>query len=277
MNYIEVDICLEDINSYHDILIAQLNEIGFESYLQDKNGVKAYVPKIMFNNLRLRNLISKMKEDIQISYNTSEIKQKNWNKIWEENFEPVFINKECVIRAHFHDSFPDYNHDIIITPKMSFGTGHHETTELMINSMFNLDFNNKNVLDVGTGTGILSILSSRLGAKSIIAIDIDDFAYDNAKENALLNKVVNIKFLKGTIYNINKMIFDILLVNINRNVILNDLLEYSNLMNKGSEILLSGFLDKDRSIILDNIKELDFKEVNSKKNNQWQILHLSKV
>ena len=218
-----------------------------------------------------------MKEDIQISYNTSEIKQKNWNKIWEENFEPVFINKECVIRAHFHDSFPDYNHDIIITPKMSFGTGHHKTTELMINSMFNLDFNNKNVLDVGTGTGILSILSSRLGAKSIIAIDIDDFAYDNAKENALLNKVVNIKFLKGTIYNINKMIFDILLVNINRNVILNDLLEYSNLMNKGSEILLSGFLDKDRSIILDNIKELDFKEVNSKKNNQWQILHLSKV
>ena len=182
MQYTEIDIKLKQIEPYTDILIANLDQIDYESYSEDKNGLKAYIQTPLFNKEATLRIISNVAELTEISYKINKLEQKNWNIDWENNYSPVFINKNCVIRAHFHNSFQDIDYEIIITPKMSFGTGHHETTSLMMNEMFSLDFKDKSILDMGCGTGILTILASKLGAKYLLAIDSDEWAFINAKE-----------------------------------------------------------------------------------------------
>ena len=159
MEYTEVDIRLKEVNPFADILVARLNEIEFESYAEDENGVKAYVQTQLFNKEVVKEIISEISKVTEISFTINKVKQENWNAQWESNCLPVVINENCIIRAHFHNAIVDVKYEIIITPKMAFGTGHHETTSLMMNEMFDLDLKGKSVLDMGSGTGVLAILA----------------------------------------------------------------------------------------------------------------------
>jgi ribosomal protein L11 methyltransferase len=277
MEYTEVDIKLNPVVPFADILVAKLNEIEFESYNEYENGVKAYVQTHLFNETAVKEIISEVVELCELTFTINKVKQENWNKKWESNFEPVYINDRCVIRAHFHADFPDVEQEIIITPKMSFGTGHHETTSLVMNEMFGIDFKDKSVLDMGSGTGVLAILAAKLGANSLIGIDFDEWAFENAEENAQLNSVDNIDFIHGDAGAIRDETFDIILANINRNIILQDIATYVGAMNEKSEILFSGFLKEDIPLILEKSEQLGLELVVSKHKNKWQMLHLKKA
>ena len=277
MEYTEVDIKLNPVVPFADILVAKLNQIEFESYNEDENGVKAYVQTHLLNETAVKEIISEVAELCELTFTINKVKQENWNKKWESNFEPVYINDRCVIRAHFHADFPDVEQEIIITPKMSFGTGHHETTSLVMNEMFGIDFKDKSVLDMGSGTGVLAILAAKLGANSLIGIDFDEWAFENAEENAQLNSVDNIDFIHGDAGAIRDETFDIILANINRNIILQDIATYVGAMNEKSEILFSGFLKEDIPLILEKSEQLGLELVVSKHKNKWQMLHLKKA
>jgi ribosomal protein L11 methyltransferase len=277
MEYTEVDIKLNPVAPFADILVARLNEIEFESYTEDETGVKAYVQTHLLNENAVNEIITEMQQLTDLSFTILKVKQENWNKKWESNFQPVHINDKCVIRAHFHDAFPDVEQEIIITPKMSFGTGHHETTSLVMNEMFGIDFSTKSVLDIGSGTGILAILAAKLGASSLVGIDFDEWAYKNAVENAGLNSVSKIDFIHGDADAIGAAKFDIILANINRNIILQDIAVYVGAMNEQSQILFSGFLKEDIPLILEKSEQLGLELVVSKHKNKWQMLHLKRA
>ena len=277
MEYTEVDIRLKPVVPFADILVAMLNEIEFESYIEDETGIKAYVQTHLLNETVIKEIITEVSERCELTCNITKVKKENWNKKWENNFEPVHINNKCVIRAHFHAAFNNIEHEIIITPKMSFGTGHHETTFLVMNEMFGIDFADKSVLDMGSGTGVLAILAAKLGATSLIGIDFDEWAYENAVENAKINEVSSIRFMHGDADMIGDETFDIILANINRNIILQDIATYVKAMNIKSEILFSGFLKEDIPLILKKSGQLGLDLVVSKHKNKWQMLHLKKA
>lgn len=277
MEYIEIDIRLKLVKPYAEIFIARLNEIKYESFSTDEDGLKAYIRSDLFNKEKLTEIVDDISSFTKIDLSIKVIKKENWNADWENNYSPVHINKDCVIRAHFHARFPNIEHEIIITPKMSFGTGHHETTFLVMNQIFELNLEGKHVLDIGSGTGVLSILASKLGAKKIVGIDIDKWAYENAIENSKLNNISNIQFIEGTAESIGKKMYDVVLANINRNIILTDIQKYAKAMRAKSDIILSGFLKQDVKIILNKIKQLKFNLVASKNKNKWQMLHLRRV
>jgi ribosomal protein L11 methyltransferase len=273
MKYIELSFSFSQNTDFADIVVAKLNEIEFESYVETQDGVDAYIQESLFNQEKLNEVIEDLQSLFQFEYTIKEIKQENWNQQWEENFNPVEINKDCFIRAHFHDKI-DCKYEIIITPKMSFGTGHHETTFLMMNEMFHIDFNNKKVLDMGCGTGILAILSKMLGSSITQAIDIDEWSYENSVENATLNNTEDIDFCLGDVTAI-KGAFDVVLANINRNIILEDISKYIDSMNENSDLLLSGFLSQDVIIIRDKAESLGLSFVSHKNKNKWNLLHFT--
>ena len=277
MEYTEIDIRLKPVVPFADILVARLNEIEFESYCEDENGLRAYVQTHLLDENAVKEIINEVAKLCELSSTTTKVKQENWNEKWENNFEPVYINDKCVIRAHFHAPFHDFEHEIIITPKMSFGTGHHETTALVMNEMFEIDFTDKSVLDMGTGTGVLAILAAKLGATSLIGIDFDKWAYENSVENAQINAISTINFMHGDAILIGDETFDIILANINRNIILQDIAIYVKAMNTNSEIIFSGFLKQDIPLILEKSKQLGLDLVASKHKNKWQMLHLKKA
>ena len=273
MKYIELSFNFSQNTDFADIVVAKLNEIEFESYVETQDGVDAYIQESLFNQEKLNEVIEDLQSLFQFEYTIKEIKQENWNQQWEENFNPVEINKDCFIRAHFHDKI-DCKYEIIITPKMSFGTGHHETTFLMMNEMFHIDFNNKKVLDMGCGTGILAILSKMLGSSITQAIDIDEWSYENSVENATLNNTEDINFSLGDVTAI-KGVFDVVLANINRNIILEDISKYIDSLNENSDLLLSGFLSQDVIIIRDKVESLGLSFVSHKNKNKWNLLHFT--
>jgi ribosomal protein L11 methyltransferase len=277
MEYTEIDIRLKPVVPFADILMARLNEIQFESYSEDETGVKAYMQTHLLDEIAVKEIINEVANLCELSFTITKVKQENWNKKWENNFDPVHINDKCVIRAHFHAAFPDIENEIIITPKMSFGTGHHETTSLVMNEMFGIDFTDKSVLDMGSGTGVLAILAAKLGATSLIGIDFDEWAYENAVENAGINGISTISFINGDANAIGDATFDIILANINRNIILQDIATYVRAMNTKSEIIFSGFLEEDIPLILEKSEQLGLELVVLKHKNKWQMLHLKKA
>ena len=275
MNYIEIDISLSEKSPFADIITAKLNEIEFESYQETEYGLQAYIQQKLFNEDLLNNAFSILKNKVDFSFKITEIKQQNWNLKWESSFQPVIINEKCIVRAAFHQPI-DIEFEIIITPKMSFGTGYHATTFLMMNSMFNLDLINKTILDIGSGTGVLSILSEKLGARNILGIDIDNWAFENAKENKKLNNCNRISFEISDVSNIVNKRFDVILANINRNIILKEIDTYSALLNYGGHMLLSGFYTDDESLILSKIEKLNLNFQMKKQKDNWLLLHLQK-
>ena len=276
MAYTELVIELETMQPFADILVARLNEINYETFSLEENILKCYIKTSVIQKNDTIDIILSLSQQTKINYSFKDIEKKNWNANWEQSFSPVKINSHCIIRADFHKEDKNIKHEIIITPKMSFGTGHHETTFLMLNEIFKINVSKLNILDMGSGTGVLSILSSKLGAKTILAIDIDEWAYENSIENSLLNNTNNIKFLKGDISLIENKTFDCVLANINRNIILRDLVKYYKLLINGGKLLISGFLVEDFDLVYKKINKIGFKLINKKNKNKWLMLHLEK-
>jgi len=279
MDYIEL-VCViksENTEEINGILIAELSEIGYESFDESSEGVKAYIQDKLFDFEKVKELQVNFLSNCIIDLSWKLIKSENWNEKWEKNFEPISVDNRCTIRAPFHTNMPKMEFEIVIEPKMSFGTGHHETTYLMVKSMLNIEFTGMDVLDMGCGTGILAILASLKGAKNITAIDIDEWAYQNSIENIEKNKCSNISVFQGDAELIKNKSFDIILANINRNILLNDLVYYSNSLKDNGLLLLSGIYETD----LEKIKEeaqkqnLVFKSFDSK--NNWVAASFRKV
>lgn len=273
MDFIEVR--LFNNVQYNDVIIAWLGENDYDMFDEREDGVNAYIAANLFNEENLKNAISLIPDASKnIRYFTSLIKDQNWNKKWESNFEPVFIDQRVYIRAPFHEPSGKFEYEIVIEPKMSFGTGHHATTSLMMQLMLQSNVKNKSVLDMGCGTGVLAILSKKLGAKKITAIDIDEWAYTNSLENCAVNDAPEILVRQGNAGLIENQKFDIILANINRNILLEDLPQYAKSLNPMGEVFLSGILFEDFEIIFQRCLEFKLELIKKLSQNNWLALHL---
>lgn len=275
MDYIKVSFELEPVLPAREILYAELGELPFESFEETENGLEAYIPAPDFKGEMLENLIIDSLPNQNIDIKTETIEQQNWNAVWESNFEPIIVNEQCVIRAPFHEK-SNVQYDILISPQMSFGTGHHETTFLISNELFNLDLKNKSLLDMGCGTGVLAIIAYKLGATPIEAIDIEEWAFENTLDNNKLNEVNDMAVFHGDASLLKGKKFDIILANINRNILLNDMSIYSKCLNAGGKILFSGFYETDVPSIKASAVEngLIFEKIEVK--NNWTMALFTK-
>lgn len=231
-----------------EILIAQLGEEGFESFVENEDGVNAYIQEKDWNAEILMNIQILNSDEFKITFEEEVIEQINWNSEWEKNFNQIQVDDLVSIRAPFHEN-PNLKYDIVIEPKMSFGTGHHETTHMMVQHLLQLDLINKKTLDMGCGTGILAIFAEMKGAKPIDAIDIDTWCYENSLENAERNNCKHISVFEGDATLLMNKKYDIIIANINRNILLNDMSSYMNCLNDNGVILFSGFYQEDIPII----------------------------
>ena len=231
-----------------EILIAELGYAGFESFVETEEGVTAYIQKEEWNESILEDIQILKSVEFQIDFTFNEIEQTNWNEEWEKNFNPIVVDNVCTVRAPFHEK-PNTQYDIIIEPKMSFGTGHHETTHMMIQHILKNDFTNKSVLDIGCGTGVLAILAEIKGAKLIDAVDYDNWCYLNSLENVERNNCKYITVIEGDARVLKGKKYDIIIAKINRNILLNDMETYVSCLNKGGLLFLSGFYNDDIPVI----------------------------
>ena len=246
--YIAYDFIVSPKEPATEMLIAQLGYIGFESFVENENGVIAYIQKKEWNSDKVEDLYLLNSNEFDITFKYNEIEQTNWNKEWEKNFNPIQVNGQVSIRAPFHEN-PSLNFDIVIEPKMSFGTGHHETTHMMVQHLLALDLKNKKVLDMGCGTGILAIFAEMKGAQPTDAIDIDSWCYQNSLENVQRNGCKYITVLEGDSSLLKGKEYDVVIANINRNILLFDMKIYTDCLREKGVLLLSGFYKEDISII----------------------------
>ena len=246
--YLEFDFKVKPLQPASDILMAELGDLGFESFVENEKGLLAYILKSEWQEQTLDDLFVLQHPDFDISWTSKEIEQQNWNAEWEKNFHPIRVGDGCMVRAPFHAK-EEVTFDIVIEPKMSFGTGHHETTYMMLQHILNTDFEGKSVLDMGCGTGVLAILAKMKGARSADAIDIDEWCYLNSLENVERNNCADIQVFQGDSSLLNDKKYDIILANINRNILLEDIPIYANSLNKGGALFLSGFYLEDLDAI----------------------------
>jgi len=254
MNYYELTVQLSDFDRWNDILVAYLADLDYESFQEEAPTVKAYIQEASYNGEALQKLLNDLQaeQDVVSSFAVNFIPQQNWNAQWEAQFDPVFINEDIRIVAPFHhlDAFSGI--EIMIEPKMSFGTGHHQTTHLMCATMMEMDFQGKRVLDMGSGTGVLAILAEKRGATDIVAIDIEAWSAENCADNAMRNGCQHIQSLLGGIDVIPTEPFDYILANINKNVLTAQISTYVERMKDGAHLFLSGFFVSDT----DELKKL---------------------
>ncbi len=276
MGYIEVYFKLEPLLPAREILYAELGDKGFDAFEDEVDGVKAYITEEQFTESLLKDLTISGIEGQKVDVCITTIANQNWNALWESNFDPIVINSNCTIRAPFH-AVPKVGYDVIISPQMSFGTGHHETTFLMSKELFSFDLKSVDLLDMGSGTGVLAILAEKLGAKNIKAIDIEEGAYINTIDNCKLNNTKNIIVEKGDSKLLEDSLFQVILANINKNILLQDISVYSNSLKIGGKLLLSGFFTTDvdelRNVAFDN----GLKFVKMEEKNNWAMLMLEKL
>lgn len=251
-----------------EILIAELGYAGFESFVEQEQGVIAYIQKQDWNPEILKDIVILKNPDFKISNSFTEIKQQNWNQEWERNFRPIVVDEICTVRAPFHE-VPNTKYDIIIEPKMSFGTGHHETTHMMIQFILKNDFKGKTVLDMGSGTGVLAILAEKQGAVSVDAIDVDNWCYLNALENVERNECHNIEVFEGDASLLSGKRYDVIIANINRNILLEDIPVYANCLNEQGMLYLSGFYKDDILKIQERCEEFSLKFIENLEKNLW--------
>ncbi len=275
-NYIELIFTVEPKEQASDVLIAQLSDIGFESFVESAAGFSAFVQEEEFKETDLTNMLSGFKDVFKIEYSRKDIPQQNWNKEWESSFQPIEIEGKCYIRAPFHEPKKGFVYDVIIEPKMSFGTGHHDTTQLMIGKLMKLDVKDKSLLDMGCGTGVLAIVASMMGAKPITAIDIDEWSYENTVENLERNNIENVVVHKGDAEILAGKEFHSILANINRNILLRDMPVYFNSLEKGGNLVMSGFFETDINEISAKALSLGLRFIDKEISNQWTMLHFIK-
>jgi ribosomal protein L11 methyltransferase len=274
MNYIQYNFTVTPSEPGSDILIAAISEMGFDSFETNEKGFIAYIPEELNPAVDLSEL---QFEDFTYSFTIQKMAQVNWNEEWEKNFSPVIVNDYCIIRAPFHNLDKKYKYDIVIMPKMSFGTGHHDTTWLMCKNMLEVDFKNKTVFDMGSGTGVLAILASKLGAKNSVGNDIDDWSVENAIENCAANDCPYIKMLKGDNDLFDKENhYDIILANINKNVLKSYLPKLSSTLKQDGLLFLSGFFKTDCEELINLASMHYFKLYKQELKNDWANLIFKK-
>jgi len=271
MQYLELKFSQIISEDQQSMLIAELMDLGFESFSEEENAVLAYISSDLYNDTLL-NSVKLLKDHPEIKISIHPIENKNWNKEWESNYQPVTIAGKCHVRASFHPPVTDLLYEIIIEPKMAFGTAHHETTRLMAEWLMNLEVKGKDVLDMGCGTGILAVIANKMGAGSVIGIDNDEWAWRNAQDNFRLNGMSEEIVFLGDVTMIGTNAFDMVLANINRNVLLQDLNAYfKSLRNKGN-LLISGFYLKDIDLLKEEAAKCGFHFAGSGNLNDWAVL-----
>jgi len=270
MNYYKISIATS--TQKQDLIIALLSELGYDAFEQEEFSLKTYKTENDFDETPLQQLA----EQLEFTYKTKLIPNQNWNVLWESNFQPIQINDFCAIRADFHPHFPHVEHEITVNPKMAFGTGHHETTYMMMEQMKQISFQGKKVLDFGCGTGILSILAEKLGANNILALDNDPLSFENTKENMAVNQSSKIKIQLGVLADLKDKGYDIILANINRSVILNTLAHLFQKIKAGGMILFSGILEVDENLLKRKVEQLGFAVLNTEHRGEWICLKVQR-
>ncbi len=262
-----------------DILASQLADIGFESFVTEEDGLSAYVPHSLFNKENIDSVVTGFPiPGFCIIYESEFIEGEDWNAEWEKNyFQPIVLGEDCVIHSTFHKNVPSARYNILIDPKMAFGTGYHQTTCLMLRAILANDMTGKSVLDMGCGTALLAILARKHGATSVVAIDIDEFAFENAKENIVLNNTPDIDVRLGGAEAIkNSDSFDFVIANINRNILLADIKNYVKCMHSGSQLFISGFYTEDMDILKEEAARCGLCYIGYAEDNRWAMMKFEK-
>ncbi|MEO8589690.1 MAG: 50S ribosomal protein L11 methyltransferase [Flavobacteriales bacterium] len=279
MTYTEVSFIIAPVDPWRDILMVELGDIGFESFEEsytDPAGssgeLKAYVPSDRFDAAALAKLLTLRDPHVSVSWTSREIAPRNWNAEWESSFQPVEVGNQVRIRADFHASAPDFTHELVITPRMAFGTGHHATTRMMVQAMLGVDLAGRSVCDLGCGTGVLAILAERMGASRVVAIDIDPGAVDNAKENLVRNGCHAITVEKGDATSLNGHTYEAILANIERNILLDAMRLMFDALSPGGVLFLSGFIVADRHLMEQRAQEVGFELAERMNEGDWALL-----
>ncbi len=278
MKYTEIAFTITPANPIvNEILTALTAEIGCDSFNESETGMNAYIPEEKFDQEALDNTLSRATFEEKVAYKINSIADKNWNEEWEKNyFQPINVDDKCVIRSTFHTDYPQAQYEIIIDPKMAFGTGHHATTSQMVSAILSMNIKGKTVLDMGCGTGVLAMLASMRGADPILAIDIDKWSYDNTLENMKINNIDNIEVKCGDASLLTEGEFDIIFANINRNILLNDMPKYEARLAKNGELLMSGFYLEDLPLIQKKAEDLGLKYAFHHSKEKWTVAKFTK-
>jgi len=264
------------INNTDEILLALLTQFDFESFEENEDHFLGYI-NAEFVTEEIKNDIHDTITNYEnTTYQVSEIEPQNWNALWEASFQPVVVNSFCQVRADFHPALPDINYDIVINPKMAFGTGHHATTYMMIDQMSAIDFEGKSVFDFGCGTGILAILAAKMGSQDVDAVDIEIESFQNTIENAAINNTPWIKSVHGILEDMDPKIYDIILANINRNILTRYAPALSKITATNGVLLLSGILNEDQSLVIDAFAEVGFTQVKTQQRDGWKCIRMIK-
>lgn len=275
MNYLAYHFKVNPPQPGSEILIALISDFGFDSFDYNEMGFVAYIKEELATHVDLKDLEF---EDFNYTYGIDKIAEINWNAEWEKNFEPVFVDDKLMIRAPFHERNPAFKYEILITPKMSFGTGHHQTTRMMCREMFAADFQNKRVLDMGCGTGILAILAKQLHASEVLGIDIDEWSVENSLENCAMNNCEDIVIKKGDVHLLDsEKPFDVLLANINKNILRADIPLYSLKLVSGGKLFLSGFFTTDIPELKEVAAANGLRFVSDAHENEWAVARFEKI
>jgi len=279
MNYLKLAVNIAPFEEWlRDVLTARLTEIGFESFVETDDGFEGFIPEKDFNEKEVFNLLKTFEENYTFTIQTELIEEKNWNEEWEKNyFKPLVVAGKCVVRAPFHKEYPVLDYEIVIEPNMAFGTGNHETTSMMLETILENDMQDKSVLDMGCGTGILGILASMRGARKITAIDIDEWSFKGASENAQINHIKNMEVKLGDTSLLGDEKYDIIFANIHKNVLLNDLPAYSKNLNKNGLLFMSGFYVNDIPDLKNKAEQMGLKEIGFKSKNNWAVSEFKKT
>ncbi|MBI5916405.1 MAG: 50S ribosomal protein L11 methyltransferase [Bacteroidetes bacterium] len=273
MDYFKYQISTDIAQS--EILIALLSHLPFDTFEETEAGFNAYLPAANITG-EVEKQLADLRQRFDFQFEKEFIPGQNWNVIWESNFHPVIVGNFCGIRADFHEPLQNVEHELVINPKMAFGTGHHETTFSVIELMRGIPFAGKTVLDYGCGTGVLAILASKLGAASLEAVDIEVESYRNTVENCRINAVTNVLALQGTLDDVPGRDFDVVLANINRNVILDSLSPLSKLLKPGGILVVSGFVLDDEALMTDALDANGFSILETKRKNNWLAMRLAR-
>ncbi len=258
-------------------LSSELDQLGFDGIIEhNENDLEAFIDESLFDKIGAFNELDRLKNDFQLEIQISELEEKNWNETWESSFEPVEIERKLRIRAPFHSFSPDFDIDILIEPKMSFGTGHHGTTFLMAQLLLEYNPAGKNVLDAGSGTGLLAILAEKLGASKVTGFDIEDWAFNNSVENLELNNCTNTSVFKGDANGLpyDQSYFDLIVANITKNILKEDIPVYLNYLRPGGTLMISGFFEEDMAEMTNFSKKLGLEVTKTKTKNNWAAIEL---
>lgn len=270
MNYIEIVFSLEITEEYQkDLLIDTLADSGFDTFEDKDKGFSAYISEEHFDETALKRIVFSFESSFPIFWKKNVIAQKNWNEVWESNFRPLIISNKCYVRATFHESRPEFEIEIVIDPKMSFGTGHHQTTSMMMEFVLEQEVSQKRILDMGSGTGILAILASKLGASDITAIDYDPICFDSMIENSRLNSTAFSAIICGSQEAIPEKEFDLILANINRNILLEQIPAYSSVLVDTGILIVSGFFIEDLKMLSDSALLEGLSLIETKNLDNW--------